>query len=403
MIKNLVLLLMLSLAYLSAQAQTNNIIAIVVEAETQEPMQYVNVVLLNAADSTMVDGMVTDEDGEFDFESVELGQYLIKISFIGFETVEKFVTASPGETDLGFIPIIKSTILLEEVSVTGERSTLTTTLNKKIYNVGKDISSESGSVSDILQNVPSVTVDVGGNVTLRGNSNITFLINGRPSALLRRNAPLALQQLSASTIDRIEVITNPSAKYNPEGSGGIINIIQRKDSEQGINGQLIGNMGNEKRYNAILILNYGDKQFNSFGSYSLRHSSGKNNFSDDRTEKNPGAENMIEFYQEIGNTVSDPIAHIFDLGVTYQFDNQNFVELSGNYFLQNSMHEGFSDLNEFTFQRQLQSRMRSHNQNDELESEGEIGAAFEHIFGNNEEHSLVIEGAFASYYERETL
>jgi outer membrane receptor protein involved in Fe transport len=400
--RNLILIVLFFLTSYCVQAQTN-ILAIVVEAETQEPMQYVNVVLLNAQDSTMVDGMVTDDDGEFDFENISSGEYYIKISFIGFEPVELSVSAPPGETDLGLVPITKSSILLDEIEVTGEKSTLVSTLDKKIYNVGKDIISESGSVSDILQNIPSVSVDVNGKVTLRGTSNITFLVNGRPSALLRRNAPVALQQISASTIDRIEVITNPSAKYNPEGTGGIINIIQRKDSEQGVNGQIIGNIGNEKRYNATLILNYGNEDFNSYGSYSLRHSSGTNEFTDDRTNKEPATGNIKNFYNEKGSTEIDPLGHIFDAGITYQFDEQNSIEIAGTYLLQNTMIKGTSNLNIIDDQNQPLTRYRSENNNDELESEGEGGAAYEHIFGENEDHSLVIEAAYASYSERENL
>ena len=404
MIKNTLLFAILMLPAFYVQAQTNStIIGIVVELETQEPMQYVNVALLDETDSTLIAGTVTDDEGEFEFLDVESKQYRIKMSFIGFEDVEMSYFAPPGEHEIGLIPIKRLAILIDEVEVTAEKSILVSTVDKKIYSVGKDIISESGSVTDILQNIPSVSVDLNGKITLRGTSNITFLINGRPSPVFRRNASQVLQQMSATTIDRIEVITNPSAKYNPEGAGGIINIVQRKDSEQGVNAEIIANVGNEKRYNATLILNYGTDKFNTFGSYSLRHPSVTTIFSDKRTIKDSISGVPLSFYNESGSTESDPLGHVFNAGMTYQFDDKNFAEISGNYFLQNSLHEGVSDINEVDNQNQPINQFKSVNANDELESEGEVGAAYEHIFGDNEEHNIAIEAVYGGYYEREFL
>jgi len=402
--RNLIPIIILLFTDFCVQAQTTStIVGIVVELETQEPMQYVNVVLLNDSDSTLVGGTVTDDEGEFEFLDVESKQYRIKISFIGFEDVEMSYLAPPGEHEIGIIPIKRSAILLDEVEVSGEKSILQSTVDKKVYTVGKDITSESGSVSDILQNVPSVSVDLNGKISLRGTSNITFLINGRPSPLFRRNAAQVLQQMSASTIDRIEVITNPSAKYNPEGAGGIINIVQKKDSEQGVNGEIIANVGNQKRYNTTLILNYGTDKLNTFGSYSLRHPSVTTIFSDKRTTKDSTSGESLSYYNESGSTESDPLGHVFNVGLTYQIDDWNLAEISGNYFLQNSLHEGTSDINEVDNQNQPINQFRSVNSNDELESEGEVGAAYEHIFNENEEHSIAFEAVYGSYAEREDL
>ena len=375
----------------------------VVEFETGEPMQYANVVLSKDIDSTLVAGTVTDLDGKFHFKNINEGKYYITVSFIGFEKHQTPVFRHKTNTKINKLAIKKTSILLDEVNIAGEKSTLVTTLDKKIYNVGKDIISESGSVSDILQNIPSVSVDVNGNVTLRGTSNITFLINGNPSSRLRRNAPLALQQIPAYTIERIEVITNPSAKYSPEGIGGIINLVQRKDSEKGMNGQIIGNIGNEKRYNTNLILNYGQEDFSTFLSYSLRHPSGAIVYSDERIKKDLTTGQKLSFYNENGSTTTKPLAHVFDAGMIYQLDPQSSFEFSGNYFLQNSFHQGFSDINEFDVQNQPLTSLHSENTNDELESEGEGGASFEHIFDGNVDHNLVIEAEYASYYEREDL
>jgi outer membrane receptor protein involved in Fe transport len=404
MIKNLFLFICLLVTCLDLSAQTQRIVSgTVIESESQEPIQYANVVLLNSFDSVQVSGGVTDVDGRFRLENIEEGNYFLKVSFIGFEDKETPVFKHRKSSNIGTIAIKKSSILLDEISVTAERDLLETKLDKKTYSVGKDITSVSGSVSDILQNLPSVSVDINGNVSLRGSSNITFLLNGRPSSQLRRNAPTRLQQIPANTIERIEVITNPSAKYDPHGAGGIINIIQRTGFREGFNGQVFQNIGNEKRYNTTLILNYGEKKFSSFASYSMRHSDGTNKYSDERTLRDSTSGQPLSFYREEGSTVSNPLAHIINAGMTYQFDEENLVELAGFYFLQNSFHEGFSNINEIDSENQPITGLVSNNTNDEIESEGEGGASFEHLFKGNEDHSLVLEIEYANYYEREDL
>jgi len=404
MTKNLLLFIFLIIPACLLNSQTQGIISgTIIEFETREPLQYANVVLLNSTDSTMVAGAVTNVDGRFRLDNIKEGNYFIKISFIGFEDIATPVFAHRKSSNIGSISIKKSSTLLDEISVTAERDLLNTSLDKKVYNVGKDISGVSGSVSDILQNVPSISVDLNGNVTLRGSSNLTFLLNGRPSAQLRRNAPTRLQQIPANTIERIEVITNPSAKYDPHGAGGIINIIQRSDSQEGFNGQVFENLGNEKRFNTTFVLNYGQKNLNTFGSYSMRHSAGTNTYFDERALGDSINSMPVNFYRESGSTVSNPLAHIINAGMTYQFEKDNIIEIAGFYFLQNSFHEGTSNINEYDYENRPLSVLSSDNTNDELESEGEGGAAFEHIFNGNEDHSLALEIEYANYYETEDL
>jgi outer membrane receptor protein involved in Fe transport len=386
------------------QSQTKyNITGTVVEYESNEALQYANLILSEENDSSLVAGTVTNEDGNFRFDNIKRGKYFITVSFIGFEKVETPVFELTGNIYVGKLGIKKLSILLDEVNVTSEKSTLVSTLDKKVYNVGKDIISESGSVSDILQNIPSVSVDVSGNVSIRGTSKITFLINGKSSSRLRRNAPIALQQIPAYTIERIEVITNPSAKYSPEGTGGIINIIKRNDSETGRNGQIIGNIGNEKKYNTSLVLGYGETNLSTLLSYSLRHPSGTNIFSDVRLEKDLTSGQKLSLYNENGSSLTKPLAHVLDAGVVYQLDDENNFEFSGNYFSQNSFHEGTSDINLLDNQNHYVYKLQSKSTNDESEKEGEGGISYEHLFGGNEDHSLTLEVAYSGYDEKEDL
>ncbi len=373
----------------------------VVETDTDEPLQYANIVLLKDTDTSQVAGTVTNADGNFKLENIKKGKYFIIASFIGFQKVETPVFELTGNIYVGKLAINKLSILLDEVRVTGEKSTLETTLDKKVYNVGKDIISEAGSVSDILQNIPSVSVDVNGNVTMRGTSNITFLINGKSTSRLRRNAPIALQQIAANTIDRIEIITNPSAKYIGQGTGGIINIIRRSESDTGFNGQIIGNIGNEKRYNTNLILSYGETNLSTSLSYALRHPSGRNGFSDERINKDVINGQKQSLYYEDGSSFTKPLAHILDAVAVYQLGDENNFEFSGTYFSQNSFHEGSSDIYLLNNQNEYVYKFQSKSTNDEYEKEGEAGISYEHLFGGNEDHSLVLEAAYSGYDEEE--
>ena len=389
-------LLILS-SYLYAQS-SYIITGQVVDLDTDEPIIYANITLSNSIDSSLVTGTVTNADGNFKIENINQGRYFITASFIGFEKIKTPEFELKGNIYVGKLGIKKTSILLGDVNITGEKSTLVQSLDKKVYNVGKDIISESGSVSDILQNIPSVSVDVNGNVTVRGTSKITYLINGKSSARLRRNAPLALQQIPAHTIERIEVITNPSAKYNPEGTGGIINIIQRMETEIGRNGQIIGNIGNEKRYNANLIFSFGKTNLSTLLSYSLRHPSGTNVFSDDRTEVSGQS---LTRYSENGSSLTKPLAHVIDASAIYQMDYDNRFELSGNYFSQNSFHEGNSSIKLTDNQNLLLENFRSLSTNDEYEKEGEAGISYEHLYNGNEDHSLTLEVTIGAYDEQE--
>ena len=373
----------------------------VVDKDSNEPLIYANIILSFQSDSTLVAGATTDSYGNFKFEKIQSGKYFIAVSFIGFEKTETPAFELKGNIYVGKLAMKKSSILLDAVNITGEKSALQSNLDKKVYNVGKDIISESGSVTDILQNIPSISVDVNGNITVRGTSKITYLINGKSSARLRRNATIALQQIPAYTIERIEVITNPSAKYSPEGTGGIINIIQKKDTETGLNGQVIGNLGNEKRYNASLILSQGQDNLNTILSYSLRQPSGTNMFSDERIERTSVDAQSITRYKEVGQSLTKPLGHVLDAGIVYRLNENNLFELAGNYFSQNSFHEGSSNINVINSQGRLLKSYYTLSTNDEYEKEGEVGISFEHLFNGNEDHSLVLEATVGGYDEQE--
>jgi hypothetical protein len=241
----------------------------IIDKESGQIVEYANIVLFRVKDSTMVTGSITDTKGKFRIEKVPFGQYYATASFIGYNQLKvsniKVNPKSP-DADLGKISLESASTGLSAVTITGERRTMEYTLDKKVVNVEKDITSMGGTAIDVLKNVPSVTVDIDGGVALRGSSNVTILIDGRPSGI----TGTSLDQLPASSIETVEVITNPSARYNPEGMSGIINIKLRKKRELGLNGILTLNAGTGDKYNGSLNLNYNVKKFNFFASEDIR-------------------------------------------------------------------------------------------------------------------------------------
>ncbi|MBK7029761.1 MAG: carboxypeptidase regulatory-like domain-containing protein [Bacteroidales bacterium] len=200
----------------------------IIDAATNKPMEYVNIAVYKANDSSMVTGTITSENGEFRIEKLPHGDYFVKISFLGFDKhqTEK-VTISPNKpvADLGIINMSSSSSNLSEVSVVAEKSKVEYQIDKRVINVDQTAVNKAGSAVNILENTPSIQVDPQGNVTLRGSSDFIVLIDGKPSVLKGSDA---LKLINAASIKQIEVITNPSAKYDSEGQAGIINIIRKK-------------------------------------------------------------------------------------------------------------------------------------------------------------------------------
>jgi hypothetical protein len=241
----------------------------VIEKATGKKMQYSTVRLETGSDNKLVTGIATDENGKFRLEVNAPGTYMLSVAFIGFQTYRKEIkwNDSNKEIQIGLIEMEPEDEILDDVIINAEKITVEYKIDKKIINVTDQYSAIAGTAVDVLENVPSISVDIEGNVTLRGNANFTVLIDGKPSILEGSDA---LQQIPTGMIENIEIITNPSAKYNPEGNAGIINIITKKRSVQGISGIINASAGLDHKYSADFLLNYRSKKFNFFlgGDYS---------------------------------------------------------------------------------------------------------------------------------------
>jgi len=240
---------------------------------TQEHIEYATVALHDQKNDKLTGGTITQKNGKFFLEKLKPGKYEVKISFLGYEdkTIKNIEVKPPTFlVDLGKIEIHPSYESLGEVVVDGSTPRIDYKIDKKVINVGKQITSISGTAVDVLENVPSVKVDIEGNVSLRGSSGFQVLIDGRPSVL---DANDALQQIPASTIDNIEIITNPSAKFDPDGTAGIINIITKKNKLNGFSGIINANVGLYEKYGGDFLLNYKKRNLNVFvgADYNVRN------------------------------------------------------------------------------------------------------------------------------------
>lgn len=243
---------LLTLFPVFAGAQDHPITGRVLEQETRQPLEYTNIVLFSIPDSAQVTGTVTDRTGKFTLFDVPPGRYYLDILFLGYEKRRMDVVVD-GPESVGDVLLSPAAVLLGDVIVEGERASLTYEIDKKVLDVAQMSATISGTAAEVLENLPSVQVDIEGNVSLRGSTNFTVLIDGRPTVL---DAQDVLQQIPASAIGRIEIITNPSAKYDPEGTAGVINIIMARRRERGISGLVSGNVGLREKYGGDALMEY---------------------------------------------------------------------------------------------------------------------------------------------------
>lgn len=245
----------------------------VIESTGKQPLEYATIAFTNTNNPKAIAGGITNNNGEFDIE-VNPGVYNIKVEFISFKATEIKAKSLTENTSLGNISLAEDATQLDAVVVRAEATTVQIKLDKKVYSVGQDLMVKGGTVSDVLDNIPSVTVDADGTVALRGNENVRILIDGRPSNAI--NISEALRLIPADAIDKVEVVTNPSARYDSEGGGGLLNIILKKGKNQGINGTFIASAGDPENYGLSGNINYKTENFNLFTTtgYNYRNNPG---------------------------------------------------------------------------------------------------------------------------------
>lgn len=311
----------------SVFAQNSKIIVqgIIVEKNSQQPVEFATVMVTDKSTNTIISGTTTDLDGRF-IIPVNATDLQVEISFIGFltQTISD-ISIEKGKADLGTISIVEDSETLDEVVVRAEKSSTEFKLDKRVFNVGKDLSSTGASALEILNNVPSVNVDIEGVISLRGSSGVQILINGKPS-ILANDEGSALGSITAEMIDKIEVITNPSAKYEAEGTSGIINIVIKKEERKGINGSISVNTGIPHNHSIGLSLNRRTEKFNLFSQLGV----GYRELPRDGKTINQDLVNNTSIISD-GQSYRNETFYNFVLGTDYHINKNNVITLSGNF------------------------------------------------------------------------
>lgn len=256
-----------------AQAIKSKLDGKVLDSLSSSPLSFATIRVFNANDKSLVNGTITNETGSF---SVDLpyGKYYAEVDFMGYDSYKSLpftLNKDHAEHDLKEILLNAATKTLDEVIIQAEKSSMELSLDKKVFNVGQDLANAGGNANDILMNIPSVSVDPEGTVKLRGSDNVRILIDGKPSGLVSFKGGSGLQQLQASMIERVEVVTNPSARYEAEGMAGIINIVLKKERNQGFNGSFELITGHPVNYGGAANLNYRHKKINFFINYGIAY------------------------------------------------------------------------------------------------------------------------------------
>ena len=309
----------------------------IVDAGDQSPLDFVNVTLFKQGSTKPVTFVSTDTNGAFVFPTIEKGKYNVRFSYVGFTTINQVVEVSDKPVNLGTIKMDADTRNLKEVEVVGQGSQMHFDIDKKVFSVDQNISAAGGSASDVLKNIPSVTVDNQGNVSLRKDGNVEVWINGKASGLTVDNRAQVLQQMPAESIESIEVMTNPSAKFNPEGSAGIINIVMKQKHKAGYFGSVSagttipdnGKLG--QNYGASV--NYSSSKVDAYANLGYRAMSFQGGSKTDRTNFAPAdslLQNKNTSVLNQNNSNSMAFSGLFmRAGIDYHLDPKNTLSLSG--------------------------------------------------------------------------
>jgi len=312
-----------------------SISGIVVDNILNEPVAYAAVVVKSEDGTQTITGGITTADGSFEIKKLPEGSFVLEVQFIGYKTHSQklVITKKNRKVNVGTITLMEETSKLDEVEVVAERTTIEQRVDRKVINVGKDLTTVGATASDIMNNIPSVNVDAQtGDITMRGNSNVRVMVDGKLS-----NVPIAqlLQQIPSTSIKSIELITNPSAKYNPEGMSGIINIVLHKNANIGFNGNITTGLtkGIEAKFNSSIDLNYRNGKFNFYGNYGNNIGKYVNDGSILRLD-----ENSLQKFDFFNNNKS----HLYKVGVDFYLNDKNTISVFTNQNIYDGKEQGIT-------------------------------------------------------------
>jgi len=317
-----------------------------IEGKTKAPVEYATIAIYTKLDSVLVTGTISKANGSFIIKGVKNGQYYIIISFIGYERIhlnDIIIDKDHPEKKIGVIKMKHANAELATVEIVAEQAYVEYKIDKKVVNVANNLDAAGGNAVDALENVPSVSVDIDGNVSLRGSGNFQVLINGKPSPL---SASDALQQIPSAAIKNIEIITNPSAKYDPDGMTGIVNVILKDDVQQGLNGLVEATAASFNSYSLNVLLNYRHKKLNFFGGVNARL---RNSPGGGKTELDNFINPDTTLYR-IGELERERKRdnYTFKLGADYYLNKKNTLSIEGSYILHKNAKDYVTNTHEYT-------------------------------------------------------
>jgi outer membrane receptor protein involved in Fe transport len=325
----------------AANTTTGLVTGKVIDAANKQPVAFGTVVLVKKADNLPAKSIQTDLDGNFKLENLPFGKYLLRITYVGYATFFRdsiFITSNRKVYALGTLGMrAGKTSQLSEVKVESKKESIQLGIDRKVFSVGQSLVSEGGSATDLLANVPSVSVDVDGNVNLRGSSNVRILIDGKPSLLAGGSVSDILQSIPASSIETIELITNPSSKYDPEGQSGIINIVLKKNKSLGFNGSASLSAGTYNTYNGNLSLAYQHKKVNIYGNYSHRQGDRSGGGFNNRNKLLDTASDIIPYqYNQNSTQKGSNNGNQIKAGIDFNFTDKSTIGFSSNINFRNN-------------------------------------------------------------------
>jgi outer membrane receptor protein involved in Fe transport len=378
-------------------AQTNRGLLItgqVLEKQSQQPVEFATVVLRHQNSKALLKGATTQADGRFELRA-DSNNFYVEISFIGLEnqTLDRF-TVQNGRVELGKILLSADQDLIEDIVVEAERSQMEFKLDKKVFNVGKDLSTTGGSALDVLNNVPSVDVDIEGQVSLRGATGVQILINGKPT-ILATDESNALGTITADMIEKVEVITNPSAKYDAEGTAGILNIVLKKEEKKGLNGSVSLNTGYPHNHSLGFSLNRRTEKFNLFTQLGVGYRSLPRynyNVNENRTTG-------IRLYSE-GTEYRNETFFNALVGADYHINKGHVLTLSGNFAYEIEGQPSTTDFRQVDEQDQLIAAWSRTETTEATNPKGQYEFIYKGEFKDDKEHTLQI-SALGNFFSKQ--
>lgn len=331
--KIILLSIIFFIAITSVFGKSISIKGTVIDETIDEPMSFVSVVLFK--DSVSTKGVITDESGKFEINDISPGKYSLRAIFMGYQTYQRNInlTGNNAAVNLGKIYLKEDAQLLKEFEIVVQATQMTLDIEKKTFSVDQNIAAAGGSITEVLENIPSVEVDTDGNVSLRNDSNVEIWINGKPAGLTEDNRAQVLEQMSAGSVESVELITNPSAKYSPEGSAGIINLVMKKEREAGyfgsVNAGLDYAIGADKPgERAGVNFNFNAGKFDGYINLGFRNTYNGSNSKTDRYYYNESSD-TIGILNQRKEQENNMLGITGRVGLNYQINDKNTVGVSG--------------------------------------------------------------------------